>query len=45
VGVEAGKKLQPELTEQLVGLGFESGRMKTGTTPRVEWTRSWIICL
>ena len=35
-GGRAGEKAATGLTEQLVGLGFESGRMKTGTPPRVD---------
>ena len=35
-GGRAGEKSATGLTEQLVGLGFESGRMKTGTPPRVD---------
>jgi len=35
-GGRTGEKAATGLTEQLVGLGFESGRMKTGTPPRVD---------
>jgi tRNA uridine 5-carboxymethylaminomethyl modification enzyme len=35
-GGRAGARSSFGLTEQLVGLGFESGRMKTGTPPRVD---------
>jgi tRNA uridine 5-carboxymethylaminomethyl modification enzyme len=35
-GGRAGSRPSTGLTEQLVGLGFESGRMKTGTPPRVD---------
>lgn len=35
-GGRAGEKGATGLTEQLVELGFESGRMKTGTPPRVD---------
>ena len=35
-GGRAGEKAATGITEQLVGLGFESGRMKTGTPPRVD---------
>jgi len=35
-GGRAGEKAAVGLTESLVGLGFESGRMKTGTPPRVD---------
>lgn len=35
-GGRAGEKAATGLTEQLVGLGFESGRMKTGTPPRID---------
>ena len=35
-GGRAGERNSTGLTEQLVGLGFESGRMKTGTPPRVD---------
>ncbi|GJM31135.1 MAG: tRNA uridine 5-carboxymethylaminomethyl modification enzyme MnmG [Saprospiraceae bacterium] len=35
-GGRAGEKAAKGITEQLVGLGFESGRMKTGTPPRVD---------
>ncbi|PWJ55241.1 tRNA uridine 5-carboxymethylaminomethyl modification enzyme [Dyadobacter jejuensis] len=35
-GGRTGEKSATGLTEQLVGLGFESGRMKTGTPPRVD---------
>ena len=35
-GGRAGEIASHGLTEQLVGLGFESGRMKTGTPPRVD---------
>lgn len=35
-GGRAGEKAATGLTEQLVDLGFESGRMKTGTPPRVD---------
>ncbi len=35
-GGRAGEKAATGLTEQLVNLGFESGRMKTGTPPRVD---------
>ncbi len=43
-GGRAGEKSATGITEQLVELGFESGRMKTGTPPRVDgrsldWTR------
>lgn len=35
-GGRMGEKAATGITEQLVGLGFESGRMKTGTPPRVD---------
>ncbi|MDB5135050.1 MAG: mnmG [Mucilaginibacter sp.] len=35
-GGRTGEKAATGLTEQLVELGFESGRMKTGTPPRVD---------
>ena len=35
-GGRTGERSATGLTEQLVGLGFESGRMKTGTPPRVD---------
>ena len=35
-GGRIGEKSASGLTEQLVNLGFESGRMKTGTPPRVD---------
>ncbi|NNE30034.1 MAG: tRNA uridine-5-carboxymethylaminomethyl(34) synthesis enzyme MnmG, partial [Saprospiraceae bacterium] len=35
-GGRAGERASTGITEQLVELGFESGRMKTGTPPRVD---------
>ena len=35
-GGRAGEKAATGITEQLIGLGFDSGRMKTGTPPRVD---------
>jgi tRNA uridine 5-carboxymethylaminomethyl modification enzyme len=35
-GGRAGEKAAHGITEQLVELGFESGRMKTGTPPRID---------
>ncbi len=35
-GGRAGEKAAKGITEQLVDLGFDSGRMKTGTPPRVD---------
>ncbi len=35
-GGRAGERAATGITEQLVQLGFESGRMKTGTPPRVD---------
>ena len=35
-GGRAGEKAAKGITEQLVTLGFESGRMKTGTPPRID---------
>lgn len=35
-GGRAGESRATGITEQLIGLGFESGRMKTGTPPRVD---------
>jgi tRNA uridine 5-carboxymethylaminomethyl modification enzyme len=35
-GGRTGEKAATGLTEQLTGLGFEAGRMKTGTPPRVD---------
>lgn len=35
-GGRAGEKASTGITEQLVALGFVSGRMKTGTPPRVD---------
>jgi tRNA uridine 5-carboxymethylaminomethyl modification enzyme len=35
-GGRAGEKAATGITEQLVSLGFEAGRMKTGTPPRID---------
>ena len=35
-GGRAGERAATGITEQLIHLGFESGRMKTGTPPRVD---------
>ncbi len=35
-GGRAGEKAAYGITEQLIELGFESGRMKTGTPPRID---------
>jgi len=35
-GGRAGERSSTGITEQLITLGFESGRMKTGTPPRVD---------
>src|SRR3546814_4012577 len=35
-GGRTGEKAATGLTEQLVSLGFQSGRMKTGTPPRLD---------
>tara|TARA_R110002051_G_scaffold53299_3_gene100604 strand:- start:2711 stop:4579 length:1869 start_codon:yes stop_codon:yes gene_type:complete len=35
-GGRAGEKAATGITEQLLNLGFQSGRMKTGTPPRVD---------
>lgn len=35
-GGRAGEKAAKGITEQLINLGFEAGRMKTGTPPRVD---------
>lgn len=35
-GGRAAEKAATGITEQLVGLGFEAGRMKTGTPPRLD---------
>ena len=36
------EKAATGITEQLVSLGFESDRLKTGT-PRSRWEKAWII--
>jgi len=35
-GGRTGEKASTGITEQLISLGFESGRMKTGTPPRID---------
>jgi len=35
-GGRAGERSATGITEQLLGLGFEGGRMKTGTPPRID---------
>ena len=43
-GGRAGEKAAKGITEQLVELGFEAGRMKTGTPPRVDGrTLNWSV--
>ncbi|WP_439695329.1 tRNA uridine-5-carboxymethylaminomethyl(34) synthesis enzyme MnmG [Mucilaginibacter sp. AW1-7] len=43
-GGRAGEKSATGLTEQLIELGFDAGRMKTGTPPRIDG-RSLNYCL
>lgn len=44
-GGRTGEKAATGLTEQLISLGFESGRMKTGTPPRLDGrTINYNIC-
>jgi len=40
-GGRAAEKAAKGITEQLVELGFEAGRMKTGTPPRVDGRTVW----
>lgn len=41
-GGRAGEKAATGITEQLITLGFEAGRMKTGTPPRIDGrTLAW----
>ena len=35
-GGRAGERAATGITEQLIDIGFDSGRMKTGTPPRVD---------
>ncbi len=43
-GGRAGERAATGLTEQLIELGFEAGRMKTGTPPRVDGrTLDWSV--
>jgi tRNA uridine 5-carboxymethylaminomethyl modification enzyme len=43
-GGRAGERAAKGITEQLVELGFESGRMKTGTPPRIDGrTVNWDV--
>ncbi|MEO1436159.1 MAG: tRNA uridine-5-carboxymethylaminomethyl(34) synthesis enzyme MnmG [Bacteroidota bacterium] len=43
-GGRSGERAATGITEQLVELGFESGRMKTGTPPRVDGrTLNWDV--
>ena len=43
-GGRAGERAAKGITEQLVELGFEAGRMKTGTPPRVDGrTLNWDV--
>src|SRR3546814_12548547 len=42
-GGRTGEKAATGLTEQLVSLGFQSGRMKTGTPPRLDGDRKSVV--